>query len=105
MKKPLKKGLRKPSWPEKWYEVAPGCMVFTPGNARTYKTGSWKARHPVWNDEKCIKCGLCYIYCPEGCIKPNEQGFYRADLDYCKGCGICAHECWPEAIAMEEEEE
>jgi pyruvate ferredoxin oxidoreductase delta subunit len=25
-----------------------------------------------------------------------------ADLDYCKGCGICAHECWPGAITMVE---
>jgi pyruvate ferredoxin oxidoreductase delta subunit len=25
-------------------------------------------------------------------------------LDYCKGCGICAHECWPRAIKMVEEE-
>jgi pyruvate ferredoxin oxidoreductase delta subunit len=24
-------------------------------------------------------------------------------MDYCKGCGICAHECWPRAIAMVEE--
>jgi pyruvate ferredoxin oxidoreductase delta subunit len=24
-------------------------------------------------------------------------------MDYCKGCGICAHECWPKAIAMMEE--
>jgi pyruvate ferredoxin oxidoreductase delta subunit len=24
-------------------------------------------------------------------------------LDYCKGCGICAHECWPRAISMIEE--
>jgi pyruvate ferredoxin oxidoreductase delta subunit len=24
-------------------------------------------------------------------------------MDYCKGCGICAHECWPRAISMIEE--
>jgi pyruvate ferredoxin oxidoreductase delta subunit len=24
-------------------------------------------------------------------------------MDYCKGCGICAHECWPRAISMVEE--
>jgi pyruvate ferredoxin oxidoreductase delta subunit len=24
-------------------------------------------------------------------------------MDYCKGCGICAHECWPHAITMIEE--
>jgi Pyruvate/2-oxoacid:ferredoxin oxidoreductase delta subunit len=25
-------------------------------------------------------------------------------LYYCKGCGICARECWTEAIKMMEEE-
>jgi pyruvate ferredoxin oxidoreductase delta subunit len=24
-------------------------------------------------------------------------------MDYCKGCGICAHECWPRAITIVEE--
>ncbi|MCC7467668.1 MAG: 4Fe-4S binding protein, partial [Burkholderiaceae bacterium] len=26
------------------------------------------------------------------------------DLDFCKGCGICAHECPKKAISMEREE-
>jgi pyruvate ferredoxin oxidoreductase delta subunit len=46
---------------------------------------------------------VCYIFCPEGCIIEKEDGFFEADLDYCKGCGICAHECWPLAIKMVEE--
>ncbi|MBC8460109.1 MAG: 4Fe-4S binding protein, partial [Deltaproteobacteria bacterium] len=28
-----------------------------------------------------------------------------ADLFYCKGCGICAHECPTQSIKMIEEEE
>jgi pyruvate ferredoxin oxidoreductase delta subunit len=27
----------------------------------------------------------------------------KIDLEYCKGCGICAEECPPKAIAMVEE--
>ena len=61
----------------------------------------WK---PIWDNTKCIKCGVCYIFCPEGCIIEKEGGLFEADLDYCKGCGICAHECWPGAITMVEEE-
>ena len=95
--------MKKRKWPEDWQEVSPGCVVFAPANAREYLTGSWKAQHPVWDDAKCIKCGLCYIFCPEGCVRETENGFFRGDLDYCKGCGICAHECWPGAITMVQE--
>ncbi|MDD5711248.1 MAG: 4Fe-4S binding protein [Smithellaceae bacterium] len=90
--------------PETWKEMNPGCMVFRPGSSREYHTGSWRAQKPVWQNEKCIKCGICYIFCPEGCIKEDEEGYFVADLNYCKGCGICAHECWPGAIKMVEED-
>lgn len=96
--------MKKKKWPEAWHEVSPGCVVFAPANAREYHTGSWKAQRPIWDDSKCIKCGICYIFCPEGCVTQNEDGIFRADLNYCKGCGICAHECWPGAITMIEEE-
>lgn len=92
-------------WPETWQEVNPGCMVFRPGSAKEYHTGSWRAKRPLWDNAKCIKCGICYIYCPEGCVTENADGFFEANLDYCKGCGICAHECWPVAIKMVNEEE
>jgi pyruvate ferredoxin oxidoreductase delta subunit len=90
-------------WPEDWQDITPGCMVFRPGSARDYHTGSWRARKPVNDNKKCIKCGICYIFCPEGCISQDVDGYFVADLDYCKGCGICAHECWPGAIKMVEE--
>lgn len=82
-----------------------GCVVTEPGNARQYKTGSWKSKRPVTDREKCNKCGLCYIYCPEGCIRVNNEGYFLSNYEYCKGCGICAHECPQEAITMIEEEE
>ena len=95
---------KKKQYPEAWTELNPGCMIFEPGSAKGYKTGSWRANVPKWDNSKCIKCGVCYLFCPEGCIVKTEEGFYEADLDYCKGCGICAHECWPGAIEMNEEE-
>jgi pyruvate ferredoxin oxidoreductase delta subunit len=33
-----------------------------------------------------------------------EEKYYKADLDFCKGCGICAHECPKDAIEMIPEE-
>jgi pyruvate ferredoxin oxidoreductase gamma subunit len=86
-----------------WRELLPGCIVTEAGSAKQYRTGDWKSEHPVWNHEKCIKCGICYLFCPEGCIREREDGYFDADLFYCKGCGICARECWTEAIKMVEE--
>ena len=90
--------------PLKWQELLPGCVVTEAGNAKQYRTGDWKSQHPVWNHQKCIKCGICSLFCPEGCVKQNEEGYFEANLYYCKGCGICARECWTEAITMIEEE-
>jgi len=52
-----------------------------------------------------VKCGVCYIFCPDAAINETDEGFFEADLYYCKGCGICAHECPTQAITMVEEEE
>lgn len=94
----------KKKWPEDWQDINPGLMVFEPGNARQYHTGAWRADRPIFDESKCIRCGVCYIFCPEGCVSQKADGYFEADLDYCKGCGICAHECWPRAITMVEEE-
>ena len=37
-------------------------------------------------------------------IYRTDDGYYLANLDYCKGCGICARECWTGCIKMVEEE-
>jgi pyruvate ferredoxin oxidoreductase delta subunit len=95
--------IMKKQWPETWKEYNTGGIVFEPGNARSFKTGSWRSLKPIWDNSKCIKCGVCYLFCPEGCISEDKDGYFVADLDYCKGCGICAHECWPSAITMIEE--
>ena len=87
-----------------WQELLPGCVITEPGNAKAYRTGDWKSAHPVWKNERCIKCGICYLFCPEGCIRQKKDDYFEADLFYCKGCGICARECWTEAIKMVEEE-
>lgn len=86
-----------------WHDIELGCIITSPGNAIEYKTGDWRSQRPILNKERCIKCGICYIYCPEGCIYQNSEGYLEADLYHCKGCGICARECWTQAIEMVEE--
>ena len=88
-----------------WRELEIGCIVTKPGNAASYNTGDWRSERPIRDDSKCIKCGACYIFCPEGAILQNAEGYFEADLFYCKGCGICARECWTGAITMALEEE
>ena len=86
-----------------WKDLEIGCIIREAGNARAYKTGDWRLQRPIWDKQRCIKCGICYIFCPEPSIRQDKDGFFEADLYYCKGCGICAHECPTGAIKMVEE--
>ncbi len=88
-------------WPS-WKELNVGFVVTEVGNARSYQTGYWRAETPAWNNERCIKCGMCALFCPEDCIRQTEEGYFEADEFYCKGCGMCARECWTQAITMVE---
>jgi pyruvate ferredoxin oxidoreductase delta subunit len=95
----------KPEGELTWKDLEVGAIVTEPGNAAQYKTGDWRSQKPTYDFNKCIKCGLCQIYCPEGCIHQNDEGYFEADMFYCKGCGICARECPTTVITMVEEEE
>ncbi|WP_110943093.1 4Fe-4S binding protein [Inediibacterium massiliense] len=67
------------------------------------KNAGWRTIKPVIDYEKCVKCMICYLYCPEGTIfKENEK--IQIDYDFCKGCGICAKECKAGSIQMVREE-
>jgi formate dehydrogenase beta subunit len=70
-----------------------------------------QARHEA---DRCLSCGSCFAcdncwtLCPDSAVlKTTEQAtdgsHYVFDYDYCKGCGLCAHECPCGYIAMEDE--
>ncbi len=49
----------------------------------------------------CFGCDNCFGVCPDNAVLKVEEGDgYAFDLDYCKGCGICAQECPCGAIEM-----
>jgi len=49
----------------------------------------------------CFECDNCYAMCPDDAIVKLGPGKgFMIDLDYCKGCGICAAECPAGAITM-----
>jgi len=87
----------------KWKELALGMAITEPGSARYNRTGDWRSSRPIWDFDKCVKCGICSVYCPEGCIEMQKDGLPHSDMEYCKGCGICVAECWTGCIELKEE--
>ena len=50
---------------------------------------------------ECTWCDVCQLLCPDLCItRDGSSGRILIDLDYCKGCGLCAHYCPKGAIEM-----
>jgi NADPH-dependent glutamate synthase beta subunit-like oxidoreductase len=53
----------------------------------------------------CFECDNCYAVCPDNAIVKLGPGKgFAVDLDYCKGCGLCAAECPCGAIEMRPEQ-
>lgn len=91
-------------------QIPIGGKIIEAGNAREFKTGSWKAKMPIRDKDRCIDCMRCAVFCPDMAIKVRkiklEDGREKmeidhTDMDFCKGCGICDVECPVKAIRME----
>ena len=81
----------------------PITAIASPTKGSAGLTGLWRTERPALDRAKCIKCLLCWLYCPEGAINRAEDDSVEIDYSYCKGCGICASECPAKAIVMVEE--
>lgn len=74
-----------------------------PKDMKKLPAGTWRHQRPVSiKKKKCRQCGLCYIYCPVGCIEEKETHF-EVNLDFCKGCGTCVQVCPSGTLIMEPE--
>ncbi len=74
--------------------------VIPGGSSVAYRTGSWRENRPVLELERCIHCLFCWLYCPDSAVLVRDGRVVGIDLDYCKGCGICAAVCPPKANAI-----
>jgi pyruvate ferredoxin oxidoreductase delta subunit len=77
----------------------------TSGRGDAGRTGSWRVERPVIDMSRCIPaktgkhaCHLCWLFCPDNVVGKELEP--TIDLEYCKGCGICAEECPAKAITM-----
>lgn len=82
-----------------------------PSRGEAGRTGDWRSKRPVLVvAEKCsavkqgkVVCQLCWVYCPDACVSRGIGPVF--DLEFCKGCGICAEVCPTGAIEMQDEAE
>jgi pyruvate ferredoxin oxidoreductase delta subunit len=81
-----------------------GSNILEDGNSKYVLTGDWRNRRPVHIREKCTNCMMCVAYCPDNCIYQENNILTEFDLNYCKGCGVCAKVCPFKAIEMKDEE-
>jgi 2-oxoacid:acceptor oxidoreductase delta subunit (pyruvate/2-ketoisovalerate family) len=70
-------------------------------------TGGLTAANALFEARRCMSCGNClecdncFGVCPDNAvIKLGPGRRYEIDLDFCKGCGLCAAECPSGAITM-----
>lgn len=81
-----------------WTEIPQGGVSWR--QADETLTGDWRGEDkPNLDSDKCTRCLLCWVYCPDAAINFDQKDV-TINYDYCKGCGICATECPVNAITM-----
>jgi pyruvate ferredoxin oxidoreductase delta subunit len=89
-----------------WKKLPEG-DVLEAGTAAKFKTGDWRSEKPIFHNENCIQCMICWVVCPDSSVMIKDGKVAGFDYDHCKGCGICDHECPTKkdkrAITMEKE--
>ncbi len=84
-------------------DLVVGGRIIMPGNSENFFTGDWRSCVPIIDQNKCIGCYTCWIYCPDNSIVFKDDKIPEIKMSHCKGCGICAKVCPKKAITMEEE--
>lgn len=101
-----------------YYELAPRAQtaVLEVAERTGFKEveGGLTRRQAVDEGRRCFSCGNCmmcdncWTLCPDVAVlksqeKTEDGSHYLFDYEYCKGCGLCAHECPSGYIRMRDE--
>lgn len=54
----------------------------------------WRVVKFVYNNNICINCFNCWVYCLDVVIFLREGKLKGVDYFYCKGCGVCVDVCF-----------
>ncbi len=76
------------------------CNITNTGNTTQIKRKGWDLFKPIIDYDKCTKCRICFVYCPDSAITIDKQNFPQIDYNFCKSCNICYTECPVNAIDM-----
>ena len=77
--------------------------ILNTGNSEQRQTGAWRLERPEVDFDQCTRCGLCFLQCPDGAIKLDQDGYPVIDYDHCKGCMLCQTLCPVQAILSKQE--
>lgn len=78
--------------------------IYAVSNSPERRTGNWRQFRPLLHAERCTRCWICFVRCPEAAISLDAQDYPIVDYDVCKGCLLCVHECPTHAFTVETEE-
>lgn len=66
---------------------------YVPGRNEYFKKWSTRSMRPVLNFDKCTKCTLCWVACPDSVFDVTPDGFFDPNMEACCGCGVCEAIC------------
>ena len=82
----------KPGWTQMREGIIVEAMKVGTRNP-VYKKWSTRTRRPLIDFDKCIKCTLCWLHCPDECFEVTPDGTYEVVFEACIGCSICEEVC------------
>jgi len=66
---------------------------YRPARNPYFKKFSTRTMRPVIDFDKCIKCTLCWLQCPDSCFDVTPDQTYDLNAEACCGCGVCEAVC------------
>ena len=66
-------------------DLVVGGRIIKPGSSENFATGDWRSYVPVVDQDKCIDCYTCWIYCPDNSIVFRDDKMSGIKMSHCKG--------------------